>query len=151
MACRHIKTNGLRCKSPATRGQSFCYFRAKLHTVSACRQVRSDLAPLPEDPAAILLAIAQISAAMLNRPLEGKRAGQFLFGLQIASRHTNHDFHRNQLETVEWVSQSDEGDELAPRLRVCNRLDVCVGCKYAKTCPNYDPENNGQDGDDDDD
>jgi hypothetical protein len=29
MACRHIEPNGPRCKSPALRGGSFCYFHAR--------------------------------------------------------------------------------------------------------------------------
>lgn len=30
--CRHIKTNGKVCNSPALTGQSFCYFHRKLRT-----------------------------------------------------------------------------------------------------------------------
>lgn len=29
--CRHIKTNGLRCQSPALTGETFCFFHARLH------------------------------------------------------------------------------------------------------------------------
>ena len=29
--CRHLKTNGLRCQSPALTGQFFCYFHNRLH------------------------------------------------------------------------------------------------------------------------
>ena len=29
--CRHLKTNGLRCQSPALKGEPFCYFHARLH------------------------------------------------------------------------------------------------------------------------
>jgi hypothetical protein len=29
--CRHIKTDGLRCQSPALAGQSLCFFHARLH------------------------------------------------------------------------------------------------------------------------
>ena len=29
--CRHIKTNGLRCQSPALTSDPFCYFHARLH------------------------------------------------------------------------------------------------------------------------
>lgn len=30
--CRHIKANGLRCESPALRGETFCYFHQSVHT-----------------------------------------------------------------------------------------------------------------------
>ena len=29
--CRHIRTNGLRCRSAAVSGQQFCYFHVRLH------------------------------------------------------------------------------------------------------------------------
>jgi hypothetical protein len=29
--CRHLKTNGLRCQSPALNGELFCYFHGRLH------------------------------------------------------------------------------------------------------------------------
>jgi hypothetical protein len=29
--CRHLKTNGLRCQSPALNGETFCYFHLRLH------------------------------------------------------------------------------------------------------------------------
>ncbi len=150
MACRHIKPNGLRCKSPAMRGHSFCYFHAKLHNRTSYDAAKFGPIALPvlEDPAAIQIAISQIFEAMLNNRIEGKLAGRLLYGLQIASQHAKHDFLEIGVDSVESMTQSQEGDELAPKLRVCDGLDICVGCKYAKTCPSYDPENDGQDDDD---
>lgn len=29
--CRHLKTNGIRCQSPALNGETFCYFHLRLH------------------------------------------------------------------------------------------------------------------------
>ena len=29
--CRHLKTNGFRCQSPALNGETFCYFHLRLH------------------------------------------------------------------------------------------------------------------------
>lgn len=29
--CRHIKTDGIRCQSPALAGETFCYYHARLH------------------------------------------------------------------------------------------------------------------------
>ena len=89
MACRHIKPNGLRCKSPAMRGHSFCYFHAKLHTRTSNDAAKFGPITLPvlEDPAAIQIAISRIFDAMLNGRIEGKLAGRLLYGLQIASQH----------------------------------------------------------------
>jgi len=150
MACRHIKPNGLRCKSPAMRSHCFCYFHAKLHTRTSYDAARFGPLTLPvlEDPAAIQIAISRIFEAMLNGRIESKLAGQLLYGLQIASQHANHQILDTGVDSVESMTQSKEGDELAPRLRVCNGLDICVGCKYEETCPDFDPANDGKDGGD---
>lgn len=44
--CRHIKTNGKACNSPALTGQAFCYFHRKLRT-----RHRDLVAPKPTRPA----------------------------------------------------------------------------------------------------
>jgi len=151
MACRHIKPNGLRCQSPAMRSHSFCYFHAKLHTRVSDDAARFGPLTLPvlEDPAAIQIALSRILDAMLNGRIDGQLAGRLLYGLQIASQHANHHILDIGVDSVESMTQSREGDELAPALRICNGLDICVGCKYEKNCPDYDPENDGK-GDDDD-
>lgn len=153
MACRHIKPNGLRCQSPAMRSHSFCYFHAKLHTRISDDAARFGPLTLPvlEDPAAIQIAISRIFDGLLSGRIESKLAGQLLYGLQIASQHANHHILDIGVDSVESMTQSKEGDELAPELRVCNGLDICVGCKYERTCPDFDPENDGKDDEDDDD
>jgi hypothetical protein len=45
LICRHIKTNGARCGSPALPGQVFCYF----HNNAARRH--QTLKPIPVEPA----------------------------------------------------------------------------------------------------
>ena len=152
MACRHIKPNGLRCKSPAMRGHSFCYFHAKLHTRASYDAAKFGPITLPvlEDPAAIQIALSRILDAMISGRIEGPLAGRILYGLQIASQHAKDDGLNIGVHSVESMTQSKEGDELAPKLRICNGLDICVGCKYEETCPAYDPENCGDEDDDSD-
>jgi len=153
MACRHIKPNGLRCKSPAMRGHSFCYFHAKLHTKVSYDVDKFGPITLPvlEDPAAIQISLSRILDAMLNGRIEPKLAGRLLYGLQIASQHANHNIIDVGTHSVESMTQSKDGDELAPKLRICNGFDICVGCRYEETCPDFDPENKGDDEDEDDD
>ncbi len=82
------------------------------------------------------------------------RYRQLLYGLQIASQHANRHILDIGTDSVESMTQSKDGDELAPKLHICNGLDICVGCKYEETCPDFDPEidgNDGEDGDDEDD
>jgi hypothetical protein len=138
-ACRHIRTNGLRCKSPALEGKAFCYFHAKQHVHSKepmARYANLEL-PVPEDAASIQLSIARISAALLNGSLDSKRAGQLFFGLQIAASTIDRKQEFNPAETVPSISQSDDGDDLAPELRVCGKDERCEKCPHAQDCPNY--------------
>ena len=149
MACRHIKTDGHRCKSPALRGHAFCYFHCKLHTTTKISALDDISLPLPEDSQSIKLALKQIFDALLSSRIDSKRAGQLLYGLQIASQQINHKALVWDGDTIESTSKTDEGDELAPELRVCGVNDDCEGCEHAETCPNYDPDDDDDDDDDD--
>ncbi len=148
LACRHIKPNGLRCKSPALRGRAFCYFHSKLHATSKLSSLDDIKLPLIEDPAAIQLALAQVFDALLSSRIDSKRSGQILYGLQIASQNVERSRFPWPTESVQSITESSEGEELAPELRVCNPNDDCSACQYAKTCPNYDPDDDEDEDDD---
>jgi hypothetical protein len=148
MACRHIKPNGLRCKSPALKGGQFCYFHAKLHSLGnePYAKYGNMRLPLPEDDAAIQLSVAQISDALINGRIDPKRAGQLLYSLQIASQTIDRKQRFWDSETVQSTEQTAAGDDLAPEERICLCTDECKGCKYAKGCPNYyDPDDDDDD------
>jgi hypothetical protein len=152
MACRHIKTNGLRCKSPALRGTRFCYFHSKLHSLGAEPYAKYGpmRLPAPEDPASIQLSIAQITDALISGRIEPKRAGQLLYAMQIASQHIESKESFNEARTVQSTEQTADGDELAPEERICECTDECKGCKYADGCPDYDPDDEDDDDEEDD-
>jgi hypothetical protein len=149
LACRHIKPNGVRCKSPALRGRAFCYFHSKLHSSSKISVVDDIELPVIEDSAAIQIALSRILGALLSSRIDSKRAGQLLYGLQIASQNVPRGWVPPP-ESVESLTQSSEGEELAPELRVCNGNDDCSACPYAETCPDYDSGEDDEDDDDDD-
>jgi hypothetical protein len=153
MACRHIKTNGLRCESPALRGGYFCYYHAKVHTIGSEPNTKYGPIhlPTPEDPASIQLAVAKISDALLNGRIDRKNAGHLLYGLQIAAQLIDRKNYFHEAGTVKSTTQTSDGDELAPQERICECDDECKGCKYAETCPNYDPDDDDDDDDDEED
>ena len=66
--CRHIKTNGHRCQSPALLGTTYCYFHSRVHTMAKAKSSVWDNINLPllEDSASIQVAISQIAAAYLS-------------------------------------------------------------------------------------
>jgi hypothetical protein len=153
MACRHIMPNGRRCKAAALNGALFCYFHARIHSLGNDPQARLGnlRLPVPEDPAAIQLSIAQICDSLINARIDAKRAGQLLYAMQIASQHVGKcNFEIGGMNTVQSTAQSTEGDDLAPEERICDWLDICVGCPYAETCPKFDPDNKPDDDEDQD-
>jgi hypothetical protein len=109
--CRHIKTNGRRCKSPSLGLSAFCYFHSRLHrrhknlverapvllennpnpTTSATGQpqylpdpLELDLPPL-EDVESIQVSISLLIAALARNRIDSRRAAVLLYGLQLAS------------------------------------------------------------------
>jgi hypothetical protein len=109
--CRHIKTNGRRCKSPSLGLSAFCYFHSRLHrrhknllenapallennsnpTSSATGQpqylpdpLELELPPL-EDAESIQVSISLLVAALARNRIDSKRAAVLLYGLQLAS------------------------------------------------------------------
>jgi len=139
MACRHIKTNGLRCKSPALKGSPFCYYHAKVHTIGADPLAKYGPMqfPVPEDKAAIQLGIARIADALINGRIDRKNAGHLFYGLQIAAQLIDRKKYFYEQETVQSATQTTAGDELAPEERICQFDDDCEDCKYANGCPNF--------------
>ncbi len=111
--CRHIKTNGRRCKSPSLGLSAFCYFHSRLlrrhkHLVetvpvltadrpnppaSAAEtpQYRPEAVPLEldfpplEDVESIQVSISLLVAALARNRIDSKRAAILLYGLQLAS------------------------------------------------------------------
>jgi len=111
--CRHIKTNGRRCKSPSLGLSAFCYFHSRLlrrhkhlietapvipagHSTTSASSIETpqylpeaaalelDLPPL-EDVESIQVSISLLVAALARNRIDSKRAAVLLYGLQLAS------------------------------------------------------------------
>ena len=108
--CRHIKTNGIQCQSPALLYQRFCYhhqrlnashrnFRPNTHLdpfFEAGRHIR--LVPI-EDRHSALVALSQTVNAMAAGQIELKHAKGILYGLNLA---------------LQSIKQQEAHPELAP-------------------------------------
>ncbi len=90
--CRHVRTNGTQCGSPALKGKELCFY----HEQNRPREMElyldgerySDgtmVMPVFEDAHAIQTVIRQVVQLMLARRIERKDAGLLLYALQIAS------------------------------------------------------------------
>lgn len=88
--CRHIFTDGHRCGSPCLRKENFCYFHHATRKVVSdphhriLRKTHIEL-PVPEDRAALLLAIGEVLQCIATKAIDRKDAGLLLYGLQIAN------------------------------------------------------------------
>ena len=137
MACRHIKTNGLRCKSPALKGGRFCYYHSKINSIGAEPLLRFGplLLPAPEDPAAIQLSVARINDAVINSRLDLRKAVTLFNGLRIAAHFIDRKQFFYAADTVQSAEQAPDGSELAPLDYVCDDDEECNDCLYSDLCP----------------
>jgi len=149
---RHIKTNGSRCKSPALRSMPYCYFHNRLHRSEKVvrREDASLELPLLEDRSSIQMALSKILKDLGSSRLDTRRAGLFLYALQIASQNVDQELKVLPYDAVESITQTEDGDELAPENRVCDSDDRCFDCPERDTCEKFDPEDTDEEEDEED-
>jgi hypothetical protein len=114
--CRHIKTSGGKCGSPALRGKPYCYFHARLKE-RAARQPSPYLAielPPLEDRGAIQLALGEVVSALADHRIDTRRAGLLIYALQVASTNANHREEIVSSNPVSEVTRTEQGEEMAP-------------------------------------
>ena len=86
--CTHIKVTGVRCGSPALRGEQFCYFHQRmLRTVKGPPASRVHHAALLEDEKSIQASLMEVVNALLRGTIELKRAELILRALNTAVRN----------------------------------------------------------------
>ncbi|MGA2559639.1 MAG: hypothetical protein ABSF17_08170 [Terracidiphilus sp.] len=139
--CRHIMPNGSKCRAPALTGKPYCYFHTHVHRLTSKPPIQPEeplRLPVLEDHTAIQFAITQVLDALSSARLDPRRAGLFLFGIQIASRAMHRTYVPIPDHTVETVTQSESGDELAPEERICDVPEDCVECSDKDICSDYE-------------
>jgi hypothetical protein len=120
----------------------YCYFHAHLHKRSHdpyAKYAKIEL-PLPEDVASIRLSVYLISQAILSGTLDSKRTGHLLYGLQIAAGTIDRKTPFPEADTVLTTTESSDGEEIAPELRVCAKDERCDKCPHANDCDNFHEE-----------
>jgi hypothetical protein len=123
--CRHIKTNGTRCKAPSLTDGLWCYFHNRLHqrhnTYRHTEATRGYLIPgqhieltALEDRESVQLALSCVINALATGRLETKRATALLYGLHLASNNARGLYTEPTATTaVRTVEPSPEGLDLA--------------------------------------
>jgi hypothetical protein len=146
--CRHIMPNGRQCESPALRGTPYCYFHTRLHRLAAAPPTAPDAPlkfPILEDRSAIQLALAQVFDALGSSRIDPRRAGLYLYGLQIASQNVDRDTTIVSRLAVPTMTVTPSGDELAPESSHCWMSDECYNCDQRDTCEDRDPDDDEED------
>jgi hypothetical protein len=94
--CRHLKTNGIQCQSPALEYSDYCFFHDRLlerhRNFRTSKTTARGLHPdydiqlhALEDAESIQLAISVVVNALASGGLRAERATAILYGLQLAS------------------------------------------------------------------
>lgn len=90
--CRHVRTNGTQCGSPALKAKEFCYFHEQNQPqpvelyIDGQRYADGQIVlPVFEDAHSIQTVIRQVVQLMLSRRIDRKDAGVLLYALQIAA------------------------------------------------------------------
>ncbi len=86
-SCTHIKVSGVRCGSPALRGEEFCYFHQRMLRTVRGPASRVHHAALLEDDESIQASLIETVNALLQGTIELKRAELVLRALNTAVRN----------------------------------------------------------------
>ncbi len=122
LECRHIKSNGSKCHSPAMKDKPYCYYHLRVHRIL---HKASDIAPdehkdlhVPflEDRGAVQIALSEVVSALATNHIELKRAALMIYALQVASSNAKIPDDLVALHQVREHSENEEGDELAPEI-----------------------------------
>jgi len=90
-SCTHIKVTGVRCASPAMRGEQFCYFHQRMiRGVRTPPQSRLHPIALIEDQESVQVALMEVINALMRNSIDLKRATLILRALHIAVRNVRY-------------------------------------------------------------
>jgi hypothetical protein len=95
--CTHIKVTGVRCGSPALRGEQFCYFHQRmLRGVQVPPNARLHPVALIENEEAIQASLMEVINAIARNTIDLRRADLMLKALHIAVKNA----HRVRFDSV---------------------------------------------------
>ena len=89
--CRHTKTDGRLCQSPACGASPFCYFHKKLHRTRRAPAIDQGLTLSPHvlhplrNARSVQHALAMVVSGLASGQLRPAQAGKMIYALQLAS------------------------------------------------------------------
>ncbi|MGZ4816168.1 MAG: hypothetical protein ACXVZV_12205 [Terriglobales bacterium] len=85
--CQHIHPNGMRCGSPALRGQPFCYNHDQIYNPRALPGQKPYKFPALETQAAMEIVVRQILQAYHDNQITTEQTRTYFYGLQLLMPH----------------------------------------------------------------
>ena len=135
--CRHIKPSGRKCKSPALRSTSFCFFHTGLYhsRKHAETGVNQPIAlPSLEDFKGVQIALHQVLGALSSSRIDPQRASLFLRGLRLAAGLASKFDFDSPSKLVRDVTRDDNGNSLASERTICEPPEDCLTCPDREEC-----------------
>lgn len=83
--CTHIKDDGIRCGTPALKGQNYCKFHIRMHDDRASLDDPSYTLPILETEQSVQIALQQMMAGVLSGKLSERKAAIMLSGIKAAA------------------------------------------------------------------
>lgn len=137
--CRHIQPSGHKCKSPALRGQSFCYYHTSARRLARISRTSAEplLFPSIEDTGGVQIALNQIFREFGAHRLDRRQAGVYLYGLQIAAGIARKSDEKPSRTVREVSEESENGTLVAPEKTTCEPPLDCLYCLRREFCPDF--------------
>ncbi|MFP5206707.1 MAG: hypothetical protein ACLGSH_15235 [Acidobacteriota bacterium] len=137
--CRHILPSGCRCKSPALRGRTLCFYHARASNLVEVNRPRKHSVALPplEDRAAIQMSISEVVAALAAGKLSRREAGTYLYAIDLAGRTLTRIEQLPPPDPLEPEAQEPEAQE--PEAQEPEAQDSEAGAPPPEPTPEPDP------------
>lgn len=138
MLCRHIKTDGTRCESPALLNKPYCYFHDHYLREAGKSLKKAKKLPiaLPRliNRRSILEALSDVIGALGAGHLDTSTAGRLIYGLQVAGQFAHDYTPRHTPKAVESFTITEDGAEIAEEDFFCEADEPCEGCPRVEIC-----------------
>lgn len=121
--CQHTRLNGIRCGSPALRGEIHCYFHNRTQPQTLYNEIKEPFLPFVEDATSLQFALMRVMRLLMMEQIEYKRCGLLLYSLQIAALNLKR-FRAEQLKPADEADaqpQPKQENSLPPQPKPARR------------------------------